>query len=111
MDAQTKGAWLVHHTHKLEQVHGVQQFDKIFPAGKAGILLSALSASDQTSLDNERVELLAKAASINTVSNCRSSLNSLKSEASSKFQKNQKLQGELFEHGTVILAGIKKRME
>ena len=28
---------------------------------------SALSASDQTSLDNERVELLARAASINTV--------------------------------------------
>jgi len=67
MDTKTKGAWLVHHTHKLEQVHGVQQFDKIFAAGKAGILLSALSGSDQTSLDNGRVELLAKAANINTV--------------------------------------------
>jgi hypothetical protein len=67
MDAKTKGAWLVHHTHKLEQVHGVQQFDKIFAAGKAGILLSALSASDQTSLDTARVELLAKAANINAV--------------------------------------------
>jgi hypothetical protein len=67
MDAKTKGAWLVHHTHKLEQVHGIQQFDKISAAGKAGILLSALSASDQTSLDSARVELLAKAASINTV--------------------------------------------
>jgi hypothetical protein len=67
MDAKTKGAWLVHHTFKLEQVHGVQQFDKILAAGKAGILLSALSASDQTSLDNTRVELLAKAANINTV--------------------------------------------
>ncbi len=67
MDAKTKGAWLVHHTHKLEHVHGVQHFDKIFAAGKAGILLSALSASDQTTLPSARVELLAKAASINTV--------------------------------------------
>jgi hypothetical protein len=67
MDPKTKGAWLVHHTFKLEQVHGVQQFNKIFAAGKAGILLSALSTSDQTSLDNGRVELLAKAANINTV--------------------------------------------
>jgi len=67
MDTKTKGAWLVHHTQKLEHVHGVHQFDKIFAAGKAGILLSALSASDQMDLDNARVELLAKAANINTV--------------------------------------------
>jgi len=49
MDAKTKGAWLVHHTHELEQVHGVQEFNKIYAAGKAAILLSALSASDQPS--------------------------------------------------------------
>lgn len=67
MDAKTKGAWLVHHTHKLEQVNGVQEFNNIYAAGKAAILLSALSASDQTSLPHTRVEVLAKASNINTL--------------------------------------------
>ena len=67
MDAKTKGAWLVHHTHKLEQVTGVHEFNNIYAAGKAAILLSALSASDQTSLNRSRVELLAKASNINTL--------------------------------------------
>src|SRR5437588_7042002 len=67
MDAKTKGAWLVHHTLKLQQVSGVHEFDNIYAAGKAAILLSALSASDQTSLNKRKVELLAKAANINTV--------------------------------------------
>ena len=67
MDAKTKGAWLVHHTHKLEQVSGFQEFNNVSAAGKAGILLSALSASDQTSLPHSRVEVLAKASSINTL--------------------------------------------
>jgi hypothetical protein len=40
MDPKTKGAWLVHHTHKLEQVTGVHEFDNIYAAGKAAILLS-----------------------------------------------------------------------
>jgi len=65
MDVKTKGAWLVHHTQKLQQVNGVHEFDNIYAAGKAAILLSALSASEQTSLPRKRVELLAKAANIN----------------------------------------------
>jgi hypothetical protein len=67
MDARTKGAWLVHHTHKLEQVSGAQEFNNILAAGKAAILLSALSASDQISLPRDNVALLAKASHINTV--------------------------------------------
>src|SRR2546425_1098258 len=67
MDTKTKGAWLVHHTHKLELVNGVHEFNNIYAAGKAAILLSALSASDQTSLPSKRVELLAKASNINTL--------------------------------------------
>jgi len=67
MDAKTKGAWLVHHTHKLEQVSGVQEFTTIYADGKAAILLSAVSASDQTSLPMSRVEVLAKASNINTL--------------------------------------------
>jgi hypothetical protein len=67
MDAKTKGAWLVHHTHKLEQVNNVHEFDNIYAAGKTAILLSALSASDQTSLPHDRVKVLAKASNINTL--------------------------------------------
>jgi len=64
MDTKTKGAWLVHHTMKLQQVAGVHDFDNIAAAGKAAILLSALSGTDQTSLPTEKVELLAKASNI-----------------------------------------------
>jgi hypothetical protein len=67
MDRKTKGAWLVHHTHKLEQISGVYEFNNIYAAGKSAILLSALSASDQTSLSSSKVELLAKASNINTL--------------------------------------------
>ena len=67
MDSKTRGSWLVHHTHKLEQVTGVHEYNHIYAAGKAAILLSALSASDQTSLSNARVDLLAKASNINTM--------------------------------------------
>lgn len=67
MDAKIKGAWLVHHTHKLEQVSGAQQFNNILAAGKAAILLSALGASEQTSLPHSKVSLLAEASNINKI--------------------------------------------
>lgn len=65
MDVKTKGAWLVHHTHKLEQVSGAQEFNNILVAGKAAILLSALASSDQTSLPSSKVLALAEASNIN----------------------------------------------
>jgi hypothetical protein len=67
LDAKTKGAWLVHHTHKLEQVNGVHEFDKVYAAGKAAILLSVLSASEQATLSRDKVETLARASNVNTV--------------------------------------------
>jgi len=66
LDEKTTGAWLVHHTRKLEQVSNPQAFNKILIAGKAGTLLSALSASTQSSLSRKQVEALAQAANINT---------------------------------------------
>jgi hypothetical protein len=66
MDNKTKGAWLVHHTLKLQQVTGVNDFTNIFAAGKTAALLSALSASEQTSLPRKKVELLAQACNVNT---------------------------------------------
>jgi len=67
IDSKTKGAWIIHHTNKLEHVTNQSTYEKIFFSGKAGILLSAISATRQQSLDNDRVASLAKAANINTL--------------------------------------------
>ncbi len=65
MDKKTIGAWIIHHTHKLQQVASPISFDRINLAGKAGILLSALSASDlESTLTRERVEAVAAANGI-----------------------------------------------
>ncbi len=64
MDNKTIGAWLVHHTHKLATVQDTGQFGRIRLAGKCGILLSALSTSNDTSIDQKQVNALAQAASI-----------------------------------------------
>jgi len=66
MDKKTKGAWLLHHTHKLHNVTSQQGFENTFIAGKAGILLSAISKDDQSDVDNERLNVLAKASNIST---------------------------------------------
>jgi len=65
LDPKTTGAWLVHHTNKLQQISGANSYDNILVAGKAGILLSALSASEDVSLPRARVGALASAANIN----------------------------------------------
>src|SRR5882724_12866410 len=66
-DSKTAGAWIVHHSLKLQQVTGVQDYNNLYAAGKAGLLLSALSSTQQTSLSVPQVESLAKAANINTL--------------------------------------------
>jgi hypothetical protein len=65
IDKKTTGAWLVHHANKLQQVTGVVSYDNVLVAGKAAILLSALSASQQTSLSREKVVALARGANVN----------------------------------------------
>jgi hypothetical protein len=67
MEAKTSGAWLVHHSIKLQQITGSQEFNTVSAAGKAGTLLSALSSNDQTSLSRAEVEALAKAGNINVL--------------------------------------------
>jgi hypothetical protein len=67
MEAKTSGAWLVHHSMKLQQITGSQEFNTVSAAGKAGTLLSALSSNDQTTLSRPEVEALAKAANINVL--------------------------------------------
>lgn len=64
MENRTKGAWLIHHASKLSRVTNPLDFESILTAGKAGALLSALSANEQTSMTNETIDAIRRAASI-----------------------------------------------
>ena len=64
MDRKVEGAWIIHHTNKLQTVTNQNDFENTFVAGKAGILLSAISSEDQLSIKTERLEALAKASGI-----------------------------------------------
>jgi hypothetical protein len=66
VDKKTKGSWLIHHTNKLQGVTNQTGYEKTFLAGKAGILLSAISSNNQVTINNDRLTVLAKAANINT---------------------------------------------
>jgi hypothetical protein len=67
MDKKLKGSWLIHHTNKLQRVESQAGFERVFLAGKAGILLSAISGDAASDLSNTKVAALAEAANINTV--------------------------------------------
>lgn len=63
MDNKTQGAWIIHHTRKLQSVTS-QDFDQLAFSGKCGLVLSAMSASFQVTMQRARVEALAKANGI-----------------------------------------------
>lgn len=65
MDKKLLGSWVVHHTNKLQNVSNQNGYDSTFVAGKAGILLSAISSNGERSLSRSKVEALAKSANIN----------------------------------------------
>src|SRR5262245_37707244 len=64
MDTRTKGAWIVHHGHKLGRVVNPLEYETIITAGKAGVLLSGLSANEQASLPHDKVDAIRKAAGV-----------------------------------------------
>ena len=63
MEQRTKGAWLVHHAQKL-QLNTTTDFENVAFAGKAAILLSAISGSRQDVISNGKLRSLAKANGI-----------------------------------------------
>lgn len=67
MDKKVKGSWLVHHTQKLQGITNQDGYGNTFLAGKAGILLSAISANDEVVIPKQKLDVLATAANINTV--------------------------------------------
>lgn len=66
MDVKVKGAWIIHHTNKLQGVNEQPQYSEILMAGKSGKLLSAICADNHgLSLDKAKLEALASHAGIN----------------------------------------------
>jgi len=65
MNKKTTGAWIIHHTHKLQGVAlTTPEYEQIGFAGKCGIVLNALAGSNESELTNARVNALAKANGI-----------------------------------------------
>ncbi|EHS4653048.1 TPA: hypothetical protein ACGQGH_004533 [Escherichia coli] len=64
MDSKTKGAWIIHHTGKLQKVTSQVSYENTYLSGKAGILLSAISATKDLSVSNDKLLTLARASNI-----------------------------------------------
>lgn len=65
MEKRSKGAWLVSHAKKLFDFQGTQDFEDIELAGKCGIFLAHLAASnEQTDLNKDKVEAIAKISNV-----------------------------------------------
>ena len=65
MEKKTTGAWIIHHTNKLQGVtRATSDYEQIGFAGKCGILLNALAGSTESQLTSSRVSALAKANDI-----------------------------------------------
>ena len=69
MDKKTKGAWLVHHSQKLQNVSGSAptEFQAIQASGRAAALLSAFAQDTQVTIPKNKVDALASAAGINPI--------------------------------------------
>lgn len=67
MDKKARGAWLVHHTQKLDVVTPVLQFENIAAAGKAGILLSGLAATKEEDLTSAQTRAITRAAGLSNL--------------------------------------------
>ncbi len=63
MDEKTQGAWIIHHTYKLSSVTlQTNEYERVNFAGKCGIILSGLAATNQITVPKKRVEALARAS-------------------------------------------------
>lgn len=67
MDKEVSGAWLIHHSSKLQNVSTSIEYDNITAAGKSATLLSVLSAESETTVSHTRVKTLAAAARISSL--------------------------------------------
>lgn len=81
METRVQGAWIVHHAGKLEE-HGTSGgLDSLRKAGNCGMLLSALSASQQNQLSMGKVRTLAEVAGLDLTYQLPALLDTLKEHA------------------------------
>jgi DNA-binding transcriptional ArsR family regulator len=65
MESKLKGAWIVNHANKLQEVTNAgNDFPNILLSGKCGILLTAIITDEQHTIDNKKLESYAKANDI-----------------------------------------------
>ena len=100
MDKKTKGAWVIHHCNKLRSVTTTSgEYDQFDFAGKCGLLLSGLAASDEVTIDKGRVNAIAKAAGISTrleLPSILKELEKLGTEQNRKIYRNHGATGKFF---------------
>lgn len=66
MENRTKGAWIISHTKKLQDFSETANFEDIQLAGKCGIFLSNLAASNEESqIAKDKVDAIATNSNIN----------------------------------------------
>jgi hypothetical protein len=66
IDKKIQGAWIIHHTDKLQDVKNASNdYEAINLAGKCGLLLSSLAASEEQFIPQTKLETLSKAININ----------------------------------------------
>lgn len=66
MDKKIQGAWIIHHTDKLQDIkNAANDYEAINLAGKCGLLLSSLAASEEQVISETKLETLARAININ----------------------------------------------
>lgn len=65
MDKRSQGAWIIHHTDKLQDVkNATNDYETVNFAGKCGLLLSSLAGSEEQSISKAKLEVLVKATNI-----------------------------------------------
>jgi len=65
MKKKTTGAWIIHHSQKLQAVTlSTQDYDQIGFAGKCGTMLNAIAGNQEVDVSNDRLHALAKANGI-----------------------------------------------
>lgn len=65
MNKKTTGAWIIHHSHKLQGVTVPgPDYEQLNLAGKCGIMLNALAGSNEAEISSERIAALATANGI-----------------------------------------------
>lgn len=68
MEQRTEGAWLINHTKKLLEISSSHDFEDIEKAGKCGMFLSNLAASDeQIEISAEKVSAIAKVSNVKQI--------------------------------------------